>query len=687
MAQKKSQGISRREMFQTAGLAIPLYAGLTGETAQAAAAAPQQETVGSAALNRFPRMVQEYFVSKVRLAEQARLATVNRLRTRQDAEAYVADVRRRIKESFGAFPEKTPLNAKVTGSLDRDAYKIEKIVFESRPGFLVTANLYVPKGRTSPMPGVIGTCGHMDEGKAGDAYQSFAQGLARQGYVVLIYDPIGQGERLQYLDAGMKSRVGIGVREHLKAGNQQFLIGEFFGAWRAWDGIRALDYLLSRPEVDSRHVGVTGNSGGGTMTTWLCGLEDRWTMAAPGCFVTTFRHNLENELSADTEQCPPRVLALGLDHEDFLAAMAPKPIIILSKEKDFFDVRGTEEAYGRLKRLYGLLGAEENITLFTGPTEHGYTLENREAMYKFFNRVTGASTAAHEPKLTLEKIETLECTPRGQVGPLGSRTVFSFTAQTAKEKDKHRASLSGDGLKQVLKDALKIPAGGITAPDYRILRPLGKQPYPKPFFTTYAVETEEGVQAIVYRLSEAQHLSRPPQGAGPVLLYVSHQSSDDELRNEPLVRQLADEHPEMPVFTCDLRGIGDSRPGTCGTDSFRDPYGSDYFYAVSAIMFDYPYVAQRTYDLLRVLEWLAAQGHEGIHVAANGWGTIPATFASVLSDRVGRVTLKNAPESYSAIAQAEDYAWPLSSLLPGVLDKFDLPDCYRELKSKQLRRL
>ena len=117
---------------------------------------------------------------------------------------------------------------------------------------------------------------------------------------------------------------GTGTREHLYAGNQQSLVGEFVGTWRAWDGIRALDYLLTREEVDRRHLGVTGNSGGGTMTTWLCGVEQRWTMAAPSCFVTSFRRNLENELPADTEQCPPRALALGLDHEDFLAAMAPK---------------------------------------------------------------------------------------------------------------------------------------------------------------------------------------------------------------------------------------------------------------------------------------------------------------------------------------------------------------------------
>ena len=122
------------------------------------------------------------------------------------------------------------------------------------------------------------------------------------------------------------------------------------------------------------------------MTTWLCGVESRWTMAAPSCFVTTFRRNLENELPADTEQCPPRCLALGLDHADFLAALAPKPVVILAKEKDYFDVRGAEEAYSRLKRIYKLFGAEESVKLHVGPTGHGYTIENREAMYRWFNR-------------------------------------------------------------------------------------------------------------------------------------------------------------------------------------------------------------------------------------------------------------------------------------------------------------
>ena len=274
--------LSRRQLLGTASL---LALGPAGRRLLAADPPPL------APLNRFPRMVQEHFVRLVRAAERAGNEARAALKTRADAEAHVREVRKKIAACFGPFPERTPLNPRVTGTVERDAYTIEKVIFESRPGFLVTANLYVPKGKKPPLPGVVGSCGHSTGGKAEPAYQSFAQGLARMGYVVLIFDPIGQGERLQYGHVEKEHRPGVGVGEHLLAGNQQFLVGEFFGSWRAWDGIRALDYLLTRPEVDPKLVGITGNSGGGTMTTWLCGLDRRWAMAAPGCFVTTFRRN------------------------------------------------------------------------------------------------------------------------------------------------------------------------------------------------------------------------------------------------------------------------------------------------------------------------------------------------------------------------------------------------------------
>src|SRR5438067_10433256 len=150
-----------------------------------------------------------------------------------------------------------------------------------------------------------------------------------------------------------------------------------------------------------------------------------------------------------------------------------------------------------------------------------------------------------------------------------------------------------------------------------MLRLLRSRNYPTRFATTYAVETEPGIFSFVTRLSATSHLSRPPQDPRPATLYVSHHSADAELRGEPLVKELlaaADE--DAPFYAGDLRGVGESRPDTCGSDQFLTPYGSDYFYAAHAIMLVRSYVGQKTHDLLRVLHWLATFGHREIHLAA-----------------------------------------------------------------------
>ncbi len=675
-------GVSRRELLRVSAAGVAGAVWAERLFAQQAGSAAQ----GLAPLNRFPRMMQEYVGAKVEQAERTSIARLAALKTKADAEAHVKATRARIAECFGPFPEKTPLKPRVTKVIEREAYKIETVIFESRPGFFVTANLYVPKGRKFPLPGVVGSCGHSVNGKAAEAYQSFAQGLARQGYVVLIFDPIGQGERFQYPDdEHSKSEVGAGVHEHLLCGNQQFLVGENFSAWRCWDGMRALDYLLTREEVDPKHVGLTGNSGGGTMTMWLCGVEPRWTMAAPSCAVTTFRRNFDNELPTDTEQMPPLALKHGLDHGDFLSAMAPKPVIILAAEKDFFDVRGSIEIYERLRPLWKLLGAEQNLRLFIGPNEHGYTQPNREAMYGFFNEQSRIAQGGTEPALTIEKDEVLWATPKGQVEPLGSRTVMSFTMDTSKELAAKRGELDAATVKQRV--AALIPSRPAPAPDAQILRVIGGRQYPTKSATSYAIETEVKVRAIVTRLDNTPRYSRPPQQPGRVILYVSHHSADVELREEPLIRELLAAEPDVELYALDVRGIGDSRPDTCGTNTYLTPYGSDYFYAVHSLMLDYSMSAQRAFDILRVIDWLKANGRTEVHLVARGWGTIPATLAAVVSDDVKQVTLKHALTSWSSVAEAEHYKWPLSSFVPGVLKSFDLPDCYRALAAKKLKQL
>jgi len=677
---------SRRELFRFAGgmafaglgLPVPLLA------EEAAEAAPALDP-----FRRFPRMVHEYYVDKVRGVEQRAMKRKVALSTKEEAEAYLTDVRERIAKAFAPMPtKKTPLNAKITGILDRDGYTVEKIVFESRPKFYVTAHLYLPKDRPGKIPGVVGSCGHSENGKCAEAYQSFAQGLARLGTACLIFDPIGQGERSQYVDAAGKLLIKGTTTEHNHAGNQMELVGEFLGSWRAWDGIRALDYLLSRPEIDARHVGITGNSGGGTMTTWLIGLERRWTMGAPACFISTWRRAMENELPQDNEQCPPRSLAYGLDHDDYLAAMAPRPIIILAKEQDYFDARGAEESFARLRHLYKLLGAEDRIQLHIGPTTHGYTQENREAMYRFFNSITGVSDATAEPALTIEDDATLWCTPKGQVGPdLGSRTVFQFTKAKAEKLKAARATkpIELTELKNAVTDSLRMPERDPdTAPDYRIIRAYGgKRGYPRDHWINYFIESEPRTGAVCTLLGKEPLNSRPalaPESGGRVLLWIADRSSDAELREDPLLRELVSAQDENTlIVACDPRGVGDSLPGTAG-DQPHSYYGADYFYSAYANMLARPYLGGKTYDVLRTIDFLASRGWDDIHLAGKGLGVLPGGLAALLDDRVKKVTLHEPLESWHSVATTEHYHWPLSHMIFGVLKTWDLPDVWTALK-------
>jgi hypothetical protein len=234
-------------------------------------------------------------------------------------------------------------------------------------------------------------------------------------------------------------------------------------------------------------------------------------------------------------------------------------------------------------------------------------------------------------------------------------------------------------------EALRLPAR-TGAPEFRILRPLPDRSYPMKHALPYMVETDPGVHAIVYRLTSEPLLSRPPRETNKAILYVSHESADEELRGERLIRDLIGADPKAAFHACDVRGVGDSEPQTTSVNN-RGEYSTDYFYSSHALMLDYPYVAQRTLDILRVLDWLNAWGYGQVHLAARGYGALPSTFAALISPYVTQVTLKNALSSYAEVAEARDYRWPLSALPAGVLTSFDLPDCYRELQKKDLRLL
>ena len=623
------------------------------------------------ARNGYPHMVLDHYVAQLRQMHLERADRLRQIDSRSDAEAYQRRVRSVIERAFSPRPAKTPLYAQVTGELDMPTCRIEKLTFESRPGCLVTANLYVPHGLQAPAPCVLGTCGHSDAGKGYDLYQGFCQRLVQAGFVVLIYDPFSQGERDQYHGSEYREAIGAGTRAHNMMGKQLELLGENLAMWRAWDGVRALDYLLSRPEVDPARVGLTGNSGGGTMTTWLWAIEDRFTMAAPSCFVTTFLHNLENELPADAEQCPPGVLGGGLEMADFLIAAAPKPVLLLGQNYDYFDRRGLQEAHQDVARFYAAMGADgENVDLFIGPQGHGYSDHNQQAMAAFFCRHAGLPETQVDGTEFLGE-EALYATPGGQVIEAGATPVHRLIAARANELAAERAALDDDALKTTLQHLLALP-GSRPLPHYRVPRPVRKD---GAVFARYAVETEDRVRAILWkRLADPTHpftLDVEPQ----VNLYLPHVSAEADLEGDGLALALQE---SPPLYALDVRGLGESMPEE-QRSAFFQPYGMDYMFHAYGAMLGKSYLGRRVYDVLCTMDLLAQGGAEAIHLYGRGQGAILAVFAALYHHRAASVTLKNGPRSFHEWTQTPYVAWPAADFVYGVLQVCDLPDCLRVL--------
>ena len=352
-----------------------------------------------------------------RIAQQQlsdREAIIAKIRSVSEAKVRQAWVRAKILELLGGLPDYNgPLNVRVTGRIDQPRYTIEKVIFESLPEFYVTANLYLPR-EGGKHPGVLFPMGHYIQGKAGG--QRIAANLAMKGFVVMVYDPVGQGERQQAYDSRVgTSLIGIGTDQHSQAGAQSILAGENFARYRIWDAKRALDYLLSRPEVESEKIGCTGCSGGGTLTTYISALDPRIKVAAPACYINSW-HQLFAGPTGDSEQSFPFFLSSGLDVADYIEMFAPKPWLINSTIGDFFPIEGARRAYQEALDWYRIYDAEDHIHWAVGPGPHGTPLEIREAIYEWMIRwlKDGRGNFREEPVEMLPDFDLL-ATQNGQV--------------------------------------------------------------------------------------------------------------------------------------------------------------------------------------------------------------------------------------------------------------------------------
>lgn len=363
-----------------------------------------------------------------------RAAEIQKIRTVEEAERRKQHVREKILEIIGGLPDHAgPLNAKVTGRIEKPNYVIEKVIFESLPQFYVTANLYLPK-QPGRHPGVLIALGHWDEGKA--AEQQLAANLAMKGFVALAWDPIGQGERVQAYDARTSKSLGAwSVEQHFQAGGQSLLAGESFARYRIWDAKRALDYLVSRPEVDAERIGCTGCSGGGTVTTYISALDSRIKAAAPACYMTSFRMLFAGRIG-DSEMSLPHFLSSGLELTDFVELFAPKPWLIVNTIGDFFPLEGARQIYEESQSWYRLYGAEDRIGWAVGPGEHGTPQPIREDIYRWMIRwLNNAKGDGREETVETLPAHELRATPTGQVSvDLGSREVYQVIRQRFEDR-------------------------------------------------------------------------------------------------------------------------------------------------------------------------------------------------------------------------------------------------------------
>jgi hypothetical protein len=364
-----------------------------------------------------------------------RYDVISRINTLDGWQARQKNVRQILNDLVGPFPPKTPLNARVLKTIEKKNYRIEHIVFESQPGFYVTSSLFIPKGLKGKGPVVIYCSGHTEEGYRSLVYQHAILNLVSKNFIVFAFDPVGQGERKEYYDpASGNSKVGQATREHSYAGAQAFIAGSSEARYMIFDGIRAIDYLVSRKEVDPARIGITGRSGGGTQSAYIAAFDERVYASAPECYITNFTRLIQSIGPQDAEQNFYHGLTGGIDHPDLLEVRAPKPALMITTTNDFFSIQGARETEKEVSLIYEAYGKEGNFGRVEDIMEHASTMKNRVAMYKFFQEHLHNPGNSADEQVELLTPEELKVTETGQVSTsFYGESVFSLNAKESEK--------------------------------------------------------------------------------------------------------------------------------------------------------------------------------------------------------------------------------------------------------------
>ena len=547
-----------------------------------------------------------------------------------------------LKDAFGRPPGEAPLNPRITGRIRRDGFSIEKLIIESLPGYHVTANVYRPDG-PGPFPGVLLPCGHSANGKAYESYQKAAALLARHGFVTLCFDPVGQGERRQLI--GPKPGPIQRRSEHNDLGVAPLLLGRSLGAMMVWDGMRCIDYLCGRPDVDPARIGCTGNSGGGNLTSYLMAFDDRIVAAAPGCFMTTHRRKNEKPGPGDAEQNLFAQIREGFDHADFMIVRAPKPTLILAATRDFVPIEGTWEAFRQAKRVYAQLGHPERIDLIEANEKHGFTQRLREGVVRFFARwLQGRNIEVFESDdVSVLTDAELQATEPGQVLWLeGARSIFDVFRETERRLAGQRPAPSRDLVRKAtgIRRLKELPAPEIRevsagVPRKRLLHP------------------EPGISL------PALHW---PGGSGaPVLLAPGNGMNSAVAKARELHAQ------GSPVLIVEVRDTGETK-----TRNWRF-HGADSYIGQ---MLGRSWLTMRAEDLLVSARWLAqAEKVASVQLQADGEVAPAALHAAFLEpELIQDVETVDGLPSWRSLMTDRNAHRAIHQAVHGVLQFYDLPD-------------
>jgi dienelactone hydrolase len=608
-----------------------------------------------------------------------RATEVAKLRTAADWESRRERVRRILNETLGPWPARTPLNARTTGTIRRTAYRVEKVVFESMPGFHVTAALYIPEGPATKRAGVLVIPGHTMDALRAAYCQSMALNLVHKGFVVLVYDPIGQGERQQEIDPAtgkqlVDQKALPFYKYHSYPGNQCFLSGVSIARYFVWDAMRAIDYLVSRREVDAERIGVIGNSGGGNLTVFTGALDDRVKVAVPSCWLTSRRRLLEVNGIQDAENNIYRELQNGIEHADWLLARAPKPTLVLATSHDHYPIQGVRETAAEMRRIYQALGAAADFGLSEDDGGHGYTPKNIEASNAFLMKHLGVAADPSERAYPLLKKEELKVTITGQVvTEFKAETVFSVNAretagllkrlENSRQKSGHilnvlRESRRLSGYRGPVTPHEAVYRGGFRRDGYRLEK--------------WALDG--GPNAVIPLLLAI------PKGEGPfpAVIYLSPDGKTTAATPggtlEKLVRR------GFAVAAADVIGIGETQPRIGRQNDTNAAFYIGALIGGST-------VGLQAEDVTAVASWLRSDGRiraGGAGLLASGAMGPAATHAAAFDPNIRWLVLDRAPASYSAVAMHQVYTVPSAALVPGALTAYDLPDLLASLAPRRV---